>query len=86
MSTSSLIVTIQPIDWSATAAWIALVISVVGTIVGPIVTAIINNCHQLKLRKLDIKQRSVETYETRRHEAINAFLSEVGDCVTYSTC
>lgn len=78
--------TIQPMDWSATAAWIALVISIVGTFIGPIITAIINNRHQLKLRKLDIKQRSVETYETRRHEAINTFLSEVGDCVTYSTC
>lgn len=76
--------TIQPMDWSATAAWIALVISVIGTIVGPIVTAIINNRHQLKLRKLDIKQHSIETYETRRFEAINTFLSQVGHCLSYS--
>lgn len=86
MSASLLIATIQPIDWNATAAWIALVVSIIGTFIGPIITAIINNRHQLKLRKLDIKQRSVETYETRRHEAINTFLSEVGDCVTYSSC
>ncbi len=37
------------VDWSATAAWIALVISITGTIAGPILTAKIKNRHQLKM-------------------------------------
>lgn len=48
---------IQPLDWSATAAWIALIISVAGTVIGPIATSMITNRHQLKLRKLDLKQK-----------------------------
>lgn len=40
------------IDWSATAAWIALAIS----IISPAITTILANRHQLKLRKLDIQE------------------------------
>ena len=47
----------HPIDWNATAAWIALAISITGTIVGPIITTILTNRHQIKLRKLDIYER-----------------------------
>lgn len=47
---------IQPIDWSATAAWVAVIISVVGTVVGPIATAVLTNRHQLKIRKLELRQ------------------------------
>lgn len=41
------------IDWSATAAWIALAIS----IISPAITTILTNRHQLKLRKLDIQEK-----------------------------
>ena len=66
---------VQPIDWSATAAWIALAISITGTIVGPIVTTILTNRHQLKLRKLDIKEKSNSEYLNNRRNAIENFLS-----------
>ncbi len=73
----------QPFDWSATAAWIALIISVIGTVFGPIVTALITNRHQLKLRKLDIEQSSLDSYYQNRFNAINAFLSKAGKCLSY---
>ena len=41
------------IDWSATAAWIALAIS----IISPAITTILTNRHQLKLRELDIQEK-----------------------------
>lgn len=41
------------IDWSATAAWIALAIS----IISPAITTILSNRHQLKLRELDIQEK-----------------------------
>ena len=47
------------VDWSATAAWIAVIISVTGSIIGPIATALITSHHQCKLRELDIKRESV---------------------------
>lgn len=73
----------QPIDWSATAAWIALVISVVGTIAGPVITAIITNNHQLKLRELNIKQSTLNTYEQNRFNAINTFIAKTSRCLSY---
>lgn len=75
---------IQPMDWSATAAWIALVISVTGTIVGPIITALITNKHQLKLRELDIKQAALDAYNNNRFNALNMFISKAGRCLSYS--
>ena len=47
------------VDWSATAAWISLVISITGTILGPIITTILTNRHQLKLRRLDLQEKSI---------------------------
>lgn len=45
------------IDWSATAAWIALVISITGTVLGPIVTTVLTNRHQLHLRKIELQEK-----------------------------
>lgn len=72
----------RPIDWNATAAWIALVISVTGTIVGPIITTILTNRHQLKLRRLDIQQSAFENYQKNRLLAINTFLARAGRCLS----
>lgn len=75
---------IQPIDWSATIAAIALVVSVSGTIICPIINTILSNRYQLKLRALDIKERTIRDYESSRLEAINMFISGVGKCLFYS--
>ena len=62
------------VDWSATAAWIALVISIVGTIIGPIVTALINNQHQLKILRIDLKTKE----ETERQTVLRSCISGIG--------
>jgi len=52
--------TTDTIDWSATAAWIALGVA----IVSPIFTTIIKNCYQSKLKRLEImEQRGLSIIE-----------------------
>lgn len=41
------------IDWSATAAWIALAVA----IISPIITTIISNCHQSEMKRLEIMEK-----------------------------
>lgn len=48
------------IDWSATAAWIALVVA----IISPVITTIISNTHQSKIKRLEImEQRGLKIIE-----------------------
>lgn len=50
----------KSIDWSATAAWIALVVA----IVSPVITAIISNHHQAKMKHLEIiEKRGLDVIE-----------------------
>ena len=69
-----LIATIQPIDWSATIAWIAFFISLIGTIASPLITTWLTNRYKLKLRELDLQREAQQTYENPRFDAITAFL------------
>lgn len=68
------------VDWSATAAWIALVVSVSGTVLGPIVTALITNRHQIKLRKLDLQEKSI----SEKYDVLKKCISEIGSVIANS--
>ncbi|MEY8279259.1 hypothetical protein [Blautia marasmi] len=70
-------------DWSAIAAWIALAISVTGTIIGPIITTVLANRHQIRLRQLDMHEQTIKDYEERRFQIITSFLSSSGRCLAY---
>ena len=76
---------IESIDSSTIAAFTALIVSVAGTIIGPIVTTMLTNLHQLKLRKLDIRQKTIEAYEERRFLAINTFIAKSGKCLAFQS-
>ena len=69
------------IDWSATAAWIALAIS----IISPAITTILTNHHQLKQRELDIQEKHSSTYNAARAATIEDFISKVGKCISHPT-
>lgn len=48
------------IDWSATAAWIALIVA----IISPVITSIINNKHSTKMKQVElISQRGLSIIE-----------------------
>lgn len=68
-------------DWSAIAAWIALIVSIVGTIAGPLITSLINNRFQLKLHKLAHAESCYDSYQQERTAAFSAFISNVGRCL-----
>lgn len=71
--------TVNTIDWSATAAWIALVISITGTVVGPIVTSVLNNHHQLKMKKLELE----ESLLSKRIDIMKQCISGIGLVLAY---
>lgn len=61
------------IDWSATAAWIALAVS----IVTPTISLLLNNIHQRKLKKLELKHSlRLESYH-QMEKVFNDFLDNV---------
>jgi len=68
------------LDWSATAAWIALAISIIGTIVGPIVTTILTNRHQLKIHQME----SYDKAQAEKNQIIRDCISNIGSCVAYA--
>lgn len=56
----------NPIDWNTTAAWIALIIS----ITTPAISLLLNNIHQRKLKRLELRhQKEIEYY----HQQCNIF-------------
>ena len=71
------------IDWNATAAWIALAISVTGTIVSPLITTYLTNKHQREMRLLDIKQTAETKYIDNRDATFNTFVAKVGQVMAY---
>lgn len=65
-------------DWNAVAAWIALIVSIVGTITGPLITTSLNNRHQLRMRKLEIETIAKNKYIDERNAAFNNFTAKTG--------
>lgn len=62
----------------------ALIISVLGSVIGPLVTALINNRHQLKVLKLQTQQSTYDSYTQKRSAAFQNFLSDVGRYISNS--
>ncbi|CUP51876.1 hypothetical protein [Enterocloster clostridioformis] len=55
-------------DWSATAAWIALAIS----IITPTISLLLNNIHQRKLKQLELmKHPLIITNNAKKHTKIS---------------
>jgi hypothetical protein len=68
------------VDWSATAAWIALAISITGTILGPIITTILTNRFQLRLKQMDIVQNAF----AEKNHIVQTCISSIGACIACS--
>lgn len=75
------------IDWSASAAWIALVIS----IITPSISLLLNNIHQRKLKKLELLHlkeieyyhQCKEAYENFIHQSASQLYSIGGNRIDY---
>lgn len=73
------------VDWSATAAWIALAVSIIGTIASPLITTWLNNKHQLKMYELEIKEKHISVVSNARTSSLEAFIANIGKCIANCT-
>ena len=70
------------IDWNAIAAMVAIV----AAILSPILTAILNNWHQRKLKRLELEYQSkLKTYEDKRI-VFEEFTQVVGNYFQFGKC
>ncbi len=66
------------IDWNASAAWIALIVSVIGTIASPLITTALTNHHQKEMFDKNTQFTLHQQYHQNKFKVINNFLSSVG--------
>ncbi len=66
------------IDWNATAAWTAVIVSIGTVVVVPLLTSIINGLFQLLIRKFDARDRRKELGV----KAIDSAISSIGNCAS----
>lgn len=52
-------------------------------ILSPILVAIINNRHQMKLKKIELKQQEIQNTLLHKRDVIEGYLSAVGRCIHY---
>ena len=72
------------IDWSSTAAWITLAVTLAFSIASPVITTFMNNRFQLKMVKLNFQQKAHEDHYLKKREIIEAFVSNTGKCIFYA--
>ncbi len=76
--------TTETASWSDFSNIATLIIALVA-IVSPILTALINNLYQFKLRKLEIEQKNQEYIYNKKKEALSNYLSSMSRVVNNST-
>lgn len=74
----------ENISLSDICTFVALIISILGTVISPLVSARMTNKHALKLRKMDIEENAVSLYNSQRFNAITSFLALSGQCLAYT--
>lgn len=74
------ITNIPEIDISITIS----VIVALCAIVSPILTAIINNCHQTKIKKLELSEERYKNTVVYKREIFENYLKFAGRCIAYS--
>lgn len=72
-------------DWNAAAAWIALIVSVVGTIASPLITSWLNNKHQRKMYKLKAEAARIDKINDARVSTLKSFITDTGKCISYTS-
>lgn len=64
-------------------AWIALIISIIGTIASPLITTCLTNKHQYKMKRLEIEHEARLQYIECRRQALDEFVSKTGVVLLY---
>ncbi|MFR3729131.1 hypothetical protein [Lacrimispora sp.] len=66
------------IDWSATAAWVTLALTLVISIVSPVISTYLSNKFQLKIREYEKSEKEVEQHYLEKREILQGFISNTG--------
>lgn len=80
-----MLLSFSSMNWGEKASWLALVISVVGTISSPLITTFLTNRHQRKMYQLKIKNRMLFSMNEARVAALTTFLADVGRYLSLSS-
>lgn len=73
------------VDWSATAAWVTVLLTLIVSIVSPVITTFLNHRFQLKMRKLELLEHELDRFYEKKVSTIETFLSAVGKCSAFAT-
>lgn len=66
----------QPMDWSASVAWIAFAVSFSTAIITPAVTQVLSNRHQRSLKELELKNLKEQNYFSCCKSAYEDFVNQ----------
>ena len=73
------------IDWSSTAAWLGIFVTLAISIITPAVTTYLNNQFQLKIKKEERLQKDQEFLYEKKLSAYRDFLQSVGKSLHYTS-
>ncbi len=66
----------QPMDWSASVAWIAFAVSFVTAIITPAITQYFSSRHQYRLKELELKNLKEQNYFSCCKAAYEDFINQ----------
>lgn len=72
-------------NWTNVAQWIAIALTLIISIISPIITAYINNTFQLKMADRNAKNKEIENYYLRKRAVIDSFVATTGKCLFHAT-
>ena len=71
-------------DWSSTASWVTLAITLALSVISPIITTWMNHRFQLKLAELDARNKEIENHYLKKRDIIEKFISATGKCLFHA--
>lgn len=66
------------IDWSATAAWITLALTLAISIISPVISTYLSNKFQLKIREYEKSDKEIEQHYLEKREILQGFIRNTG--------
>lgn len=65
-------------NWDVTAAWVTVLITLAISIITPAITTFLNNCFQLKMKKMELSHQDKETHYMKKVSVYEGCLQDIG--------
>ena len=69
------------LDWSSTAAWLGIFVTLAISILTPAITTFLNNRFQLKLKKMEFEHSEKSDLYSKKYFVYEGFMQGVGKCI-----